>query len=217
MMKRFLRSEIDALEHLYKINLINSCSGFKSANLIGSISNNKIPNVAVFSSVVHMGSAPPLMGMVFRPLTVPRDTYKNIKETKYYTINHIHEEITQEAHHTSAKYPLEFSEFDATKLTPQYKDEWDVPFVKNAPVQLLMKYEEEYHIKSNDTILLIGSIEALFIKENLIKHDGFVDLVEGNVTAINGLDAYAVPKERRRYDYQRPRQDVLAQFETNNN
>ena len=37
MMKYFSEKDIQDLNHIYKINLINSCSGYKSANLIGSI------------------------------------------------------------------------------------------------------------------------------------------------------------------------------------
>ena len=71
---------------IFKINLINSCSGFKSANLLGSISNEGVSNVAVFSSVIHLGSNPPTLGFILRPTTVPRDTYKNIKESGVFTI-----------------------------------------------------------------------------------------------------------------------------------
>ena len=81
-MIHFNRKDVKELKHVYKINLINSCSGFKSANLIGTKSNAGTTNVAVFSSVTHFGSNPPLLGVVFRPLTdVPRNTYENIKET----------------------------------------------------------------------------------------------------------------------------------------
>ncbi|HMQ44573.1 MAG TPA: flavin oxidoreductase, partial [Mariniflexile sp.] len=54
-MLHFTQKQINALEHLYKINLINSCSGYKSANLIGTKSAQGITNVAVFSSVTHLG------------------------------------------------------------------------------------------------------------------------------------------------------------------
>ena len=89
-MKQFSLKDIDALEKLYRINLINSCSGFKSANLIGSISKKGEENVAVFSSVTHIGSHPPLLGFFCRPTTVTRHTYENIKETGVFTLNHIH-------------------------------------------------------------------------------------------------------------------------------
>ena len=102
-MAAFSRNDIDQLDFLYRINLINSCSGYKSANLIGTISKTGLTNVAVFSSVTHLGSNPPLLSFVLRPTTVPRNTYENILETGKYTINHISKEQIEDAHHTSAK------------------------------------------------------------------------------------------------------------------
>ncbi|NJB82230.1 flavin reductase family protein [Wenyingzhuangia aestuarii] len=204
-MKTFTKQEIAHLEHLYKINLINSVTGLKSANLVGSISNSGIPNVSVFSSVVHFGSEPPLLGMVFRPTTVARNTYDNIKENEYYSINHIQQSIIKDAHHTSAKYPFEVNEFEQTNLEEEYKDNMYVPFVKNAPVQLLMKYVNEYTIQENGTILLLGEIQKLYVEDDLIHTDGFVDLAKGNVVAINGLDGYVKTELIERLPYQRPK------------
>ena len=92
-----------------------------------------------------------------------------------------------------------------TNLTEQYKDSFSAPFVKDAPIQLAMTYVEEYDIKSNNTILLIGQIKDLYIKDNLLQNDGFINLSEANVAAINGLDGYTIPKLKNRFDYQRPK------------
>lgn len=197
--------DIGRLHHIKRINLINSCSGYKSANLLGTISKEGITNVAVFSSVTHLGSDPPVLGFVLRPTTVPRNTYKNIKETGVFTINHIFEDILEDAHHTSAKYPEDISEFDVTGLETEYKQGCIAPFVKGSPVQLKMKYKEEYLIKTNDVLHIIASIEDIYIQEHLIQNDGFVDLSKGKVAAINGLDAYAVAKNNKRFGYQRPK------------
>ena len=201
----FTNKEIASLEHLYKINLVNSVTGIKSANLIGSISKNGIENVSVFSSVVHFGSEPPLLGMIFRPTTVARNTYDNIKETGFYSINAIHQAIIKEAHHTSAKYPADISEFNQTDLTAEYKLNIDVPFVYKAPVQMLMKYVNEYHIKENGTIMVLGEIQKLYLKEELLQEDGFVNLSQGEVVGINGLDGYIKTTLLERLPYQRPK------------
>jgi len=204
-MVRFTKEEIRELEHLYKINLINSVTGLKSANLIGSISKSNIANVSIFSSVIHLGSEPPLIGMVFRPTTVPRDTYDNIKENKYYTLNHIHLPIIKDAHHTSAKYSFDVNEFDQTNLEEEYKENSPVPFVKGAPVQTLMKYVNEYPILENNTILVVGEIQKIYINKNLLHADGFIDLAKGNVVGINGLDGYIKTELIERMPYQRPK------------
>ena len=210
-MIEFDNDDINQMHHLYRINLINSCSGYKSANLIGTKSKGDISNVAVFSSVTHLGSDPALLGFFLRPTTVIRNTYDNIKKTGFFTLNHIHQNILEDAHHTSAKYDASISEFDVTKLEEEYKDDFLAPFVKNCPLQLAMEYVEEYPIKANDTILLIGKIKKLHVKDGLLEKDGFINLSKGKVAAINGLDAYAVPNSNTRLEYQRPKMNLSNQ------
>jgi flavin reductase (DIM6/NTAB) family NADH-FMN oxidoreductase RutF len=204
-MTSFSYSEIQNLEKIYKINLINSCSGFKSANLLGSISKEGTTNVAVFSSVIHLGSNPPTLGFILRPTTVPRDTYKNIKETGVFTINHIFEDIIEDAHHTSAKYPEEISEFDVTNLDAEYKEHCIAPFVKNSPVQMRMKFIEEIYVPSNDVMMIVSQIQELFVNDNLLQPDGLINLSKGKVATINGLDTYAIPMFKKQLSYQRPK------------
>ena len=197
--------DIQNLDKIYKINLINSCSGFKSANLLGSISKEGISNVAVFSSVTHLGSKPPTLGFILRPTTVPRDTYKNIKDSGIFTINHIHEGIIEDAHHTSAKYPKEVSEFDMTDLEEEFKGAFKAPFVKGAPVQMSMKFIEEVYVPSNDVMLIVSQIQELYIDDALLQEDGLINLSKGNIAAINGLDTYAIPQFNKQLSYQRPK------------
>lgn len=204
-MIRINHKQLDDFEHVYRINLVNSCSGYKSANLIGTKSESGIENVAVFSSVTHMGSNPPLMGFFCRPTTVSRNTYDNIKATGYYTVNHIHNAILGDAHHTSAKYDATISEFNKTKLESDYKNDFFAPFLKNAPLQMAMRYKEEYLIKANETILVVGAVEDIYIDEVMLENDGFINLSKGNVAAINGLDGYSIPEASIRFPYQRPR------------
>jgi flavin reductase (DIM6/NTAB) family NADH-FMN oxidoreductase RutF len=204
-MAEFSLDDINQMHHLYRINLINSCSGYKSANLIGTKDDLGTTNVAVFSSITHLGSNPGLLGFFLRPTTVIRNTYDNIKTTGKYTLNHIHEDILNDAHHTSAKYDSSISEFDVTALEEEYRDDFIAPFVKGCPIQLAMSYVEEYHIKANNTILLIGKIEKLYVPDSLLEQDGFINLSKGKVATINGLDGYAVPELKTRLEYQRPK------------
>ena len=209
-MKYFDQKYLSTLDHLYRINLVNSCSGFKSANLIATKSKEGISNVAVFSSVIHLGSNPPLLGFVTRPTTVPRNTYKNIKESGSYTINHVHEEIIEDAHHCSAKYDSSISEFSMTELIEDYDHSSSAPFVKGAPVQMQMEFREEHFFKINGTIMIIGEIIGMYIDEELLNEDGFIDLEKGNIVAINGLDGYTIPKLKKRLPYQRPKKVTIT-------
>ena len=44
------------LDRMPRVNLISAITGVKPANLVGTISSDGIHNLAIFSSVVHMGS-----------------------------------------------------------------------------------------------------------------------------------------------------------------
>jgi len=205
-MQFFNQQDIHNLDKIYRINLINSCSGFKSANLLGTISTEGITNVAVFSSVTHLGSNPPTLGFILRPTTVPRNTHKNLKDLGYFTINHIWEEVIEDAHHTSAKYPDDVSEFDMTNFESEFKGNFKAPFVKNAPVQMSMKFIEEIYVPSNDVMLVVAQIQELYVKDELLQNDGLINLSLGNVATINGLDTYAIPKFKKQLTYQRPKE-----------
>ena len=73
---------------------------------------------------------------------------------------------------------------------------------------MALTYCEEYKIKANGTIQLIGEIKDLFIKSDLLEKDGFINLSKANIVAINGLDGYAVPTLKERMTYQRPKKIV---------
>lgn len=205
--------ELDALEKVERLNLINSCTGYKSANLIATKSVNGLSNVAIFSSITHLGSSPAMIGFIVRPTTVPRDTYKNIKETLYFTVNHITANMIADAHHTSANYDDTVSEFDKTNLEEEYKEAIAIPFVKGSPVQLYCKYINEYYIKENNTIHIIASIEQLFFEEDLKHKDGWLQIDKANVIALNGLDGYCLPKLVDRFEYARKDTPTKSFFE----
>lgn len=202
-MKHISKDAISKMEKIERLNLINSCTGYKSANLLATKSIDGNTNVAIFSSITHVGSSPALIGFIMRPTTVPRDTYKNIKETGYFTVNHVTLDMIADAHHTSANYDLGISEFDKTNLEEEYKNDIEIPFVKGSPVQLYCKYVNEYYIKENDTIHIIAAIENLFFDEELEHKDGWLQIDKGNVIALNGLDGYCLPKLIDRFDYAR--------------
>ena len=205
-MIHYSRTDIDQMDKIFRLNLINSCTGFKSANLLGTKSVNGISNVAVFSSITHLGSNPPLIGFILRPTTVPRDTYRNIKDTGLFTVNHIYSDIIEDAHHTSAKYPDEVSEFTKTDLEEEFLGDFPAPFVKGAKIRLGCRFLNEYEIKENDTLLLVSSVEHVFIADQDIQQeDGWLKLENAETVTINGLDGYATTSLLDRYAYARPK------------
>jgi len=203
-MKHFSRADILDLPQRHRARLINSISGFKSANLVGTKSPEGYENLSIVSSVVHLGSNPALLGMVMRPPSVPRHTYENILSTETYTLNAIPKQLARAAHQTSARYDQAQSEFDATELEAFYRENWTAPYVGGAPVQLGMRLVEDVEIKHNGTRLIIGAVEHIYMVEGIQQPDGFVDLAGAGVVSIGGLDAYHVPELAFRLSYAKP-------------
>jgi flavin reductase (DIM6/NTAB) family NADH-FMN oxidoreductase RutF len=201
---KITKEEILKFEKLYRAAFVNSLSGFKSANLIGTISVEGKTNLAIFNSVIHVGANPPLMGFLMRPVSVERHTYNNIKETGHFTINHINKEIFKQAHQTSASYEKEISEFDACDLTPEYTETIKAPYVKESKIKVGLKFLEEQEIKSNGTIIIVGEIQEVILANDIIFTDGFVDIEKAGTIAISGLDSYHETNRIARLFYAKP-------------
>lgn len=195
------KTQISDMEKLYRAKLINSLSGFKSANLIGTINKKGITNLALFSSVIHVGASPPLMGVLFRPLSAIRHTYDNIKETKHFTINHINKNIYQSAHQTSARYDENTSEFSACGFNEEYSQIIKAPYVKESKIKIGLEYVEEHHIKANNTVFLVGELIEVILPDDIVNADGYIDLESAGTLTISSLDGYHGTKLINRLSY----------------
>ena len=49
-MKHFTKKNILEMDKVKRLNIVNSITGIKPGNLIGTISNDNFPNLAIFSS-----------------------------------------------------------------------------------------------------------------------------------------------------------------------
>jgi len=200
-MDHFSKSQINKMDKIYRLNLINSCTGYKSANLIGTVSEKGVYNVAIFSSITHLGSDPALLSFIVRPTTVPRDTYKNIMDNKIFTVNHVYFDNIKDAHHTSARYPSIISEFDMTGLEKEFIDDFKAPYVKSSKIKLGCKFINKYEIKENNTLLIVAEINDIYCDTNIIQEDGWLRLDKAKTVTINGLDGYALPALLDRFKY----------------
>lgn len=196
-------SDIEAMDKRYRAQFVNSLPGYKSANLIGTADKNRHPNCSIVSSVVHLGSAPPLLGMFSRPHSVERHTWENLKDSGFYTINHIHEDIFRAAHQTAASYPREVSEFDATGLTPYWSENFPAPYVEESKIRIGMKYLED-HLLPNDCIFIIGKIVEVEYPDSALQADGHIALESLGTITISGLDHYLKPESLARLPYAKP-------------
>lgn len=200
----FSAREIEKMERLYRMNLMNQLSGPKSVFLVGSADSSAHTNLALFNSIVHVGANPPLLGLLFRPLSVPRHTYENIRETGFFTLNQVHVDMLDAAHRCSAKYPKEVSEFDATGLTAEYLNDFPAPFVAESRLKMAMVPEEQHLIEANQTVFMVARVEHLWVTEGATDTEGHLDERITRPAGVMGLDTYYSVEKIKRLAYARP-------------
>ena len=184
-------SNIKKLDRIKRLNIINSVSGIKPGNLIGTKDKYNKTNLAIISSVVHLGSDPPYLGFILRPdHNIRRHTHENILENGVYTINHITSNFIEQAHYTSAKFEKNISEFNKCGFTEEYCKDFSVPFVKESKLKIGLIHEESVPIKSSNTLMIIGRILHLIIPDTAVSEEGYIDLNIADSVGIAGLNAY---------------------------
>jgi flavin reductase (DIM6/NTAB) family NADH-FMN oxidoreductase RutF len=192
------------MEQRKRAQFINSISGFRSVALIGTTDTQGQTNLAIFSSIVHIGSNPPLLSFIMRPDSVERHTLTNILDTGFYTINHINADMYEKAHQTSARYPKSVSEFDAAQLTPVFKNDFVAPFVVESQIQIGMEFRERIEININQTSMIIGEIKFVHYPTSCLLEDGFIDIEKAGTITSTGLDSYHTTQVLKRLEYAKP-------------
>lgn len=200
----YTKEDITNMERTSRLLLINSITGIKPANLIGTISEAGISNLAIFSSVVHLGSNPALIGLISRPNgDVPRHTYEHITQQQQFTINHVNSTIITQAHYTSAKFDRDTSEFETCKLTEEYISGFKAPFVKESHLKMGLTLVDVVPIAANNTTLIIGTVEHLLVPENATDEHNKIDLEKTDTVGISGLNTYYELKKTKHLPHAR--------------
>jgi len=200
----FRQEQIKSMDQRYRAHFINSLSGYKSANIVGTQNHQGQSNACIVSSVIHLGADPALVAFINRPHTVERNTLENIYDTGVYTINHVNADIFADAHHTSARYPSNISEFDQTNLR-ELKTEFGAPFVEQSLIRMAVEFREKKDIELNGTVMIIGEIVEVHVSEHLVHDDGKIDISAAKSVAVSGLDEYHTATSLGRLAYAKPK------------
>jgi len=196
----YTSKSIREMEHRFRTNFVNSLSGFKGLQLVGTISKSGITNLAPVSSIVHFGVNPSLIGMVLRPDTVPRQTLQNIMDNQCWTLNNVLEEFYPQAHQCAARYDEYTSEFRATSLTETYNS-LKAPYVEQSSIQIGLQLTERIDVKANGTHILIGEVIEVFMPQNIVEVDGTINIQESGSLVVAGLNSYHKTSKISRLSY----------------
>ena len=198
------RQSIEIMSQRFRANFVNSLSGFKSANLVGTVDAGGVTNLSVVSSAFHLGANPPLMGIIFRPDIAERHTLDNIRATKVFTLNHIAPDFLVQAHQSSARYPREISEFEMVGLTAVFESDFAAPLVGESKLSVGLVLREEIPLAINGTHMIIGEVQFVQLTETAVADDGYIDIEQLATVSVSGLDSYHSTARIDRLPYAKP-------------
>jgi flavin reductase (DIM6/NTAB) family NADH-FMN oxidoreductase RutF len=201
---RIEKSQFSSYPKRKKAQFINSLSGFKSINLIGTKNERNETNLSIISSAFHLGSDPALIGFIIRPDVSPRHTLDNLRTSRFCTLNHVNEDIYKQSHQTSARYNRDQSEFKYCGLIEKYKDDFPAPFVNESYVSMSLEIEREVFIQENATHFIIAKIKDVYVPKNCLENDGSVNLEKAKTLCLSGLDNYHQTQLLDKLSYAKP-------------
>ena len=114
------------------------------------------------------------MALIFRPASVERHTFENIKDTQFFSIKHVSKDIITSSHQTSARYPREVSEFSAG-LSEEYI-ELSLSICKGVLFENRAKFKRNYSFeyKLNRDGHYVA--ECVSVDPKYVMNDGHIDI-----------------------------------------
>jgi len=132
--------------------------------------NNGITNIAPFSYFMGLSSQPPTMvvSIGHKSDGTPKDTLKNIRETKKCTICMVTQELMEKMHFSSKELDALESEAKQFNIqTDQILDDFP-PIIKNTPSAFFCHLHQEINLEGSKTIPLIVEIKNQFIDDKIV-------------------------------------------------
>ena len=164
---------------IYKLSNLEKSDIYKlTSNLVvprpiawvSTISKENILNIAPFSYFTPLSSSPAtmLISIGHKPNGKPKDTLKNLRDTKKCSIVIATTSQLQDMHNSATPIEHNISEFKEfnIKTTSVNQNYPDIP--KNSKVAFFCEYLQEVDLKGSKTIPLIVEIKEIFIDDKLL-------------------------------------------------
>jgi flavin reductase (DIM6/NTAB) family NADH-FMN oxidoreductase RutF len=130
-------------------------------------------NLAPFSYFNAISSEPPLVTIAISDRADdPKDTLRNIRETREFVVNVVSEPLLDAMVHTAGEWPRATSEFGPSGLTPAPSERVRPPYVAESPLQLECVLHRD--IPLGNSILVVGEVVLARVRDDVMV-DGRID------------------------------------------
>jgi|SRR5579863_2749257 flavin reductase (DIM6/NTAB) family NADH-FMN oxidoreductase RutF len=180
---------------------------------VSTISASGQPNLAPFSFFNCVCTAPPLLAFApgLRPpkragstAGEPKDTLRNIRETKEFVINVVTYELAEAMNQTSGEYDALVNEFQLAQLATAPSQVVKVPRVAASPVSFECKLYQilDFSPSPQSGSLVIGQIVSIHMDDANMK-DGKLD--RNSLDLIGRMGGIQYTRTTERFEMVRPK------------
>ena len=179
---------------------------------VSTISLSGEPNLAPFSFFNCVCVDPPLLAFapgLRQPKAKagrgePKDTLRNIRETKEFVVNVVTYELAEAMNLTSGEYDPSVNEFELAKVTPQASTIVRPPRVAESPVSFECKLHQilDFSPAPTSSSLVIGAIVSIHISDAHLK-DGKLD--RNSLDMIGRMGGIQYTRTTQRFEMVRPK------------
>ncbi|MBI3478642.1 MAG: flavin reductase family protein [Acidobacteria bacterium] len=194
-------------------NILLSAVGPRPIAWVSSLSAAGQPNLAPFSFFNVACADPPLLA--FAPSMrapkasssnsgVPKDTLRNIRETKEFVVNIVTFELAEAMNLTSGDYDPTIDEFEIAKLAAAPSKLVRPIRVADSPVSFECKLYQilDFNPGSDGGSLVIGEIVSIHVDENYVK-EGRLD--RNSLDLIGRMGGIQYTRTTQRFEIVRPK------------
>src|ERR1700689_3501452 len=179
---------------------------------VSTISLTGQPNLAPFSFFNCVCVDPPLLAFapgLRQPKAKagrgePKDTLRNIRETKEFVVNVVTYELAEAMNLTSGEYDPSVNEFELAKVTPQASTIVRPPRVGETPVRFECGLHQilDFSPPPTSSSLVIGQIVSIHISDAHLK-DGKLD--RNSLDMIGRMGGIQYTRTTQRFEMVRPK------------
>ena len=205
---------ISQLSHRETYSILLHSVAPRPIGWVSSVSASGQPNLAPFSFFNCVSVDPPMLAfspglrapkdVPFNPHGEPKDTLRNIRETKEFVVSVVTYDLREHMNATSGEYDATVNEFELAKLKPVASQVVRPPRVAESPVSFECKLHQiiDFSSKPTGSSLVIGRVAAVHVDDAHLK-DGRID--SNSLNLIGRMGGLQYTRTRDRFEMVRPK------------
>ncbi|KAL0487287.1 flavoprotein oxygenase [Acrasis kona] len=209
--KDIVPQEVDDKSKLYKL-LIGAITP-RPIGFTSTVAADGTKNLAPFSYFNVVNHDPPtiMISISNKNKDTPKDTTRNIREKKGFTVNLISEWFVEAANACSVDAPPNVSEWDISGLTPKESVDVEAAWVAESAFSMECTLMHDYDIKKSSgdvaCTVILGEIKRFHVREDILKDDGGVDL--DKLKPVSRLGGISYGRSTESYELERPQWEKI--------